>query len=68
MNVVQLVLQIHYILINNIRWDIIIFVFQIVHIIAKIKKKYVKKQQDNKEIQQHAHSIKQQQFKIHFYV
>lgn len=68
LNVVQHVLQIHFMLINNIRWDIIIFAFHLVIITVKAKKRYVKKQQNNKEIQQHVLSIKQQQFKIHFYV
>ena len=68
LNVVQHVLQIHFMLINNIRWDTIIFVFHLVIITVKVKKRYVKKQQNNKEIQQHVLSIKQQQFKIHFYV
>lgn len=60
LNVAQHVLQIHFILTNNIRWDIIIFAFHLVIITVKVKKRYVKKQQNNKETQQHVLSIKQQ--------
>ena len=57
MNVVQHVQQTHYILINNIRWDIITYVFQTAHIIHKDQKIYAKKLHHNKETKQIVHSM-----------